>query len=202
MSTEKEESPHAAFVAAYAYVVQYFEQLARLLDDATNVMAKHNFIMLRPQGDWLVGGESPKVGQAETWISSWLFAFYAKSEAFGGRKYGVNASQAARIPFVGLGLRGPEVELPALYLGWVELLEPTEEIVEKRAWQFYGAIEPAALIPTPEPVQSISDISWTPAAHRSEPLRVALARVPLELVTGPAVVDDLIRRLAHAVSQV
>ena len=193
------ESPHVAFLEAYGYVLKYFEQLARLLVDATTAMEKHGFTMLRPQGNSLVGGQSPTVGQAETWLASWLFGFYAPIGSFGGRRYGVPASVLQVVPFIGVGFYGPEIELPALYVGWVEPIDIIEEIVEKRLLSYYGAIEPAKLDPIPEPVRSIESVGWTVAAHRTEPVRVALARVPMQLVTGPSVVDDVVRRLHAAI---
>jgi hypothetical protein len=186
------------FREAYGYVLAYFEQLARLLVDGTTAMEKHGYAMLRPQGNSLVGGQMPAVGQAETWLSSWLFGFYAPISSFGGRRYGVSASAVRTVPFIGVGLYGPEVELPALYVGWVEPIDVVDDIVEKRLGNYYGAIEPAKLTPIPEPVRSIENVGWTLAAHATEPVRVALARVPMELVTGPRVLEELIRQLHDA----
>jgi hypothetical protein len=192
------ESPHATFREAYAYVLGYFEQLARLLADASSAMEKQGFSMLRPNGDTLVGGPSASVGRADTWISSWLFAFYAPFTAFGGYKYGVPVSAACKVPFIGVGFYGPEVELPAVYMGWVAPLDITDANVETRLASYYGAVEPAKLTPTPDPVQSVDNVVWTPAAHATERVRVALARVPMELITGPKVIDQLVTQLVAA----
>jgi hypothetical protein len=196
MTTES----HAAFREAYEYVCKYFEQVARLLSDASGAMERRGFLMLRPNGEALVGGQTPIVGNAETWVANWLFAFYAPVLAFGGRRYGVAASAVPRVPFVGFGVSGPEVELPAVYMGWAESLATPAGNVETWLSGYYAAVEPAKLDPTPEPVASVNGLMWKPSAHVSRPVRIALARIPMELITDHRVIDHLVEQLLAALA--
>lgn len=193
------ESPHIAFSEAYAYVLKYFEQVAKLLVDANLAMERDGFTMLRPNGEALVGGPNAHVGRANTWLANWLFMFYAPTDAFGGRKYGVASVSVSAIPFIGVGMHGTETGGPAAYVGWLAPTESTEDVVEKSIRRYFDSIDSTHLNPTPKPVTSTSEISWTPVPHCYQPLHVALVIVPLDLITGPRVIDELVANLGVAV---
>lgn len=188
---------HQAFREAHAFVTSYFQDLGRLLRFAREQFERHEFTLLRHNGERHYSEVDSLFQRPELWIASWLFTFYAPMTA--RRKYGaVTSTDAPHVAFVGAAL-GTDAEVPdtpAIWLGWIEGYQFKDHLEKREALDtFYNAIDPPRLDPVPEPLTSLERITLTRSKKPETSLELTMARVPMHLVTSERDIEKIVEHV-------
>lgn len=176
--------PHEAFGAAYRFVSTYVLHAQRLLRDCVDEVERHGFQMLRQNGDRLVTTLDTKIDEPQSWLPSYLLAFFAPKAAFQGGSYGAPANRVARVPFLGLTLDTldeADTDAPGLWIGWIEGHSQEGLLESKLEKDFLWEIDPEKLAGCPAPATDLAQLTWTPSRHSSGRI-VTLNRIALRLI--------------------